>query len=393
VPGDLAEWIIEEWHRRNPQYAHVTIEYILATYGEDAEVELDTLIAAGETPNILEGFGGRMAGYWDVGIPLEGYYTDEMIADFLPGHFESIFVGDHIPMATSVASFYYPVANVGLLERAGIEIPESWAQLTWEEFKDIGKAVKALDDGSYGSCIFVGNPSAIQWMWIPFGGAGVSMFKPPDFKNVTFNQPEAVEMLAELIRFEKEGYIVPGAAGLGVFDCVDYLKEGKLAIFFAQIASARLFISAAVEAGLLEEAYEAVPLLPFRFKEDITPLVLGGGSAMGAIVTDITPEEHREAAFSFAYFVTGFPFADHMGLYAPYLQSQIDQGLIPAEEEALVLDYMLEHGTAECGFVNPHFTSLRPLWTDEMQAAFLGLKTPEQAFADFEANARKALSE
>jgi len=393
--GDLAQWMMGQWHELHPEYAHVTIEYLPGEYGEDIEIQLDNLILAGETPNILEGFGGRMMGYAvgvggleALGIPLEEYFTDEMIADYLPGKFESAFIEGHVPMVTASASFYYPVINADLVKAAGLEVPEAWSSMTWDEFEAIAQAVEG--QGAYGTCIYAGDTGAAQWMWIPFAGSGVSMFEGGDYSKVSFNTPEAVSVFERLVSYDDLGYIAPGPTGLGVMDCVQYWKEGKLAVFFSQIGSSRIFINQAVEAGILAEPYEAVPLISIG---DENGLIVSGGSAMGAVVTTNTPEEQREAAFSFAQYVSTFPFAKGMALYAPYLQSQIDRGAIPSAEEAAALDHMVENGAAECGFVVPAFTDLRILWVEEAQAAFLKVKTPEQALADFEARANAMIAE
>jgi len=148
-----------------------------------------------------------------------------------------------------------------------------------------------------------------------------------------------------------------------------------------------LFMGGAVEAGLLAEPFEIQPLLAMGTEDGVTPLILGGGNAVGAMVTDETPEEYREAAVSFAYYFATFSFADQFGLYFPYMQSQIDEKACPDAEEEAAVDYLVEHGFAECGFINPKFTSMRPLWSDAMAKAFLGLATPEQALSDFEVEA------
>ena len=386
-PGDLGRWMIADWHAKNPQYDHVTIDMILAQYGEDAAVELDTMITAGETPNILEGFGGRWAGYRDIAIEHEGYMTEEMVNNYLPGRYEGMFVDGHIPFIAGVGAFYYPVVNVELFERAGVEVPDPWGIMTWEELEAAGEAIEALDDDSYLSCIFAGDPTCVQWTWIPFAGAGQALFADNDFSKVALNTTESARTLEKLVRFEKEGYLAPSPSGLSVFDCVDYFKVGKLAIFMSQLGSAKLFMGGAVEAGLLAEPFEIQPLLAMGTEDGVTPLILGGGNAVGAMVTDETPEEYREAAVSFAYYFATFSFADQFGLYFPYMQSQIDEKACPDAEEEAAVDYLVEHGFAECGFINPKFTSMRPLWSDAMAKAFLGLATPEQALSDFEVEA------
>ena len=392
-PGDLGRWIIEEWHRLYPEYDHVEIEQIIAQYGEDAEVELDTLIAAGEAPNILEGYGGRMGTYKSLGVPLEDYYTKEMTADFLPGRFESLFDEDgHIRMASCLGSFYYPVINVALFERAGIEVPESWAVVTWEELEKWGQAIQALDEDAYLACAFAVKPTAAEWMWIPWASAGVSMYENNDFTQIAFNRPQAVGVFEWLMDFELRGYIAPKPSGLSVFDCIDYFKQGKTAIFLAQLGSARAVMNAAVEAGLLTEPFEIRPILTFGTTEGITPLVVAGSGAAGAIVTEGTPEEYREVAFHFAHYVMTFPFATEYSLLMPYLKSQIERHAMPHPEEVFVVDYMVEHGIAEVGFTRPAFAEIRSLWSETITAVFLGVMTPEQALADFEQRAGEVIA-
>lgn len=380
--GDLGEWLIDEWHALHPQYDHVTIEMILAdTSNENAALQVR--VAGGDTPHIIEGFAGRVGKFREIAVPVEAYFDKSMIDDYLPGRWEGLFHDGHIPMISAVGAFYYPVANATLFERAGLDIPTPWHQYTWEEFREIGEAVSALDDGSYLSCFFAGSPSGVQWDWELFAGGGVSMFENDDYSHVTFNTPAAVSILEDLVQLESDGHLAPGPTGLTIMDCVEYWKQGELAVFLSNFGSARSFMLAAVNAGIVSEEWEIVPLLPIAYG-DATPLFVGGYYNQGVMIADATPDAWRTAAFSFAQYVSEWPFMINGPLRLPLLQSQIDRGAMPSGQEDVALAYILETGLAECGFSEPAFGEIRQLWVDEVSAAFLGVKTPEQALADFE---------
>lgn len=392
-PGDMSRWVIDEFHKAYPQYDHVTIEVIIAQYGEDAEVELDTLIAAGEAPNILEGYAGRMGAYVEIAAPLEDLLSDEQRADFLPGRYEDLFFGgDHLLVMSTAGGMHYTLVNADLLRAAGAEVPEPWSIMSWDEYLTIGEKVKALDDGSYLGCVWGGNPTAWDWIWSLFAGAGVSMFEGGDLTQVTMGSPIAVELLTELIRLEQEGYLVPGTAGLSVFDCLEPFKEGKIAVWPGHLGN-RSFILQAVEAGILEEPYETVPILAVQFDEEITPLLAGSNTGTAGIVTVFTPEEQRKAAFDFVFFDVSIPWCYECTQMVPGLYSQLERHTFPSEHEQPAIEHIIETGIAELGYMNPHYSEIRGLWVEEFGAAFLGLKSPAEALVAFTERANALIAE
>lgn len=391
-PGDLGRWMIGEFRKRYPQHADIEIDQMVAAYAKGLTVELDTLIAGGEIPNILNGYAGRMGSYVDIAVPLEDYFDEEQRNDFLPGEYEAQFLGgDHIYAVSTLGAASYYLLNADLMRRAGIEVPEPWSVVAWATFLEWGEKVKALDDGSYLACIHAAEPSGWDHLMAYFAGAGVAWYTS-DLSGVAANTPVAVEVLTELVRLHDEGFLVPGVSALGVFDCIDYLKTGKLALYAGHWGHTAQ-IGVAVEAGILDEPYEAVPMLAIQFKEDITPLIAGSSSFGAALVTVSTPEEARKAAFDFAFFVNSHPWADREAYAMPRLKSQVERGAMPTVFEAPVSEYIREVGRAEHGFICPHYTRIREMWAEEMSAVFLHVKTPEKALTDWERQSTELFDE
>lgn len=360
------------------------------TIGGEYGPELDTMIAAGMTPDIIEGYGGRMGPYAVIGINHEEYLSEEQKADYL--NYDDLFMGgDHIPLLPWFGNYLNFTANPDLIERAGLEVPEPWTSLSWEDYSAIGEGVKALDEGSYLSCLWALNPSGQQLMWSFYGGAGASLFEGGDYSKTTLNTPAAQEMLAEFVRMRDEGFVPSGVSGLTDDDCLELWAQGKLAIEPFGLGYSYA-IADLVKSGALEEAWEPIPILPPQFKDSIPPRVTGGPVIWASIVPVTTPEEKRAVAVDFAFFMGSRPDTLHATAILPLRQCQLDAEVASLDEQVIV-DHIIATGLADTGGLSPHYNELRQLFADLVAATFLGTTTPAQALNDFEQLGNEILAE
>jgi len=389
--GDLAYWYIGKFHEEYPQWAHVEIEPIFAmSIGGAFGPELDTMIAAGMTPDIIEGYGGRTGPYAVIGINHDEYLSEEQKADYID--YDSLFMGgEHIPLLPWFGNYLYFTANPDLIERAGLEAPDPWTSLSWDEYLAIGEGVKALDDGSYLSCLWAIGPMGQQLMWSFYGGAGAALFEGGDYTKITLNTPATQGMLAEFVRMRDEGLIPSGVSGLSDDDCLDLWARGKLAIEPFHLGYTYV-IADLVKSGVLEEVWEPIPILPPQFSDDILPRVNGGPAIWTSMVPITTPEEKRAAAIDFAFFMGSRPDCLHATGILPARLSQLESEMGTPNEQ-IVVDHIIATGLADGGGLSPHYNELRQLFADLVAATFLGTTTPDQALSDFEQLGNEILTE
>jgi len=385
-PGCLGDWQIARFHELYPQYDHVTIEYIYQTeVGGLLPPDLDTLIAAGETPNMIDGYGGRIGRYAAIGLNFDEYLDDDQKADFL--NYEGMFFGDTMPMIEASGNFAYFTVNATLVGRACAQeefecgVPEPWSIVSHDEFLEIGRAIKALDDGSYLGLLFGMNASSqhLQWLW--FAQVGVQAFESGVFTGL--NTPETRAVMKELIDLYDDGQFMPGAPGLCDDDYLVYWGPGKIAFAPWGLPRHASVIAGLVESGELEEAWEIVPIAGIQFDEDIQPLMSGSHFTTASIVTAATPEEHRKAAVDFAHFTM-------MLHWVEWVNPGTLPGTHPSNDKLRLgdlgpaYDYIAEHGLADVGVYNPHYNEIRSLFADLVAAMTAGVKSPTEAMFTLE---------
>lgn len=395
-PGDLAEWFVERFHEEYPEYNHIDFEIILATFaGGQMGIELNTLIAAGEMPHILDGYGGRIGGYADIAINHDEYLDNEQKEDFID--YEGMFSGNAVSMIESSGNFQYYVFNADLVERAcnqAVEvecsIPEPWSVISRDAFLAIGEAVKALDDGSYLTCLFGLNPSSQHMTWSYLASVGLAPFVQGEFQG--FNKPEALDVLTLLKNLYDDGQIVPGASGLCDDDCFNLWYRGKVASFPARLGYLAT-VDKLVESGELDKAWRGVPVIGIQFDEEIPPQVGGARFTTAMMVTEATPEEYRKVAVDFAYFLANRPEWQGVVDILPAMHSQVERGYLKDGVRDEILAHIWEHGLADAGVPNPHYNELRSLWAEQTTAMFLGLKSPREVLFMFDQMGRDLFAE
>ena len=183
------------------------------TRGESFAYE-DKVSAAAATnslPDILMADGPNVASYAysNMFIPIEDYFTEEEMADFLPSTVEQGTYNGHfyaVGMGEGIINIYY---NKDMLDEAGITAPEkiedAW---TWDEYYEVCR--KLTKDGVYGGN-FIQEKSG-EWIIVAFQpfliANGAELLSSDGSKADGYiNSEKAVETGEYLQKFADEGLI------------------------------------------------------------------------------------------------------------------------------------------------------------------------------------------
>lgn len=209
-----ANWYAMMVQKFNEEYAgKIKILETANTRGESFAYE-DKVSAAAATnslPDILMADGPNVASYAysNMFIPIEDYFTEEDMKDFLPstiaqgtydGHFYAVGMGE------GIINIYY---NKDMLDAAGITAPEkiedAW---TWDEYYDVCK--KLTKDGIYGGN-FIQEKSG-EWIIVAFQpflvANGAQLLSDDGSKAEGYiNSEKAIQTGIYLQKFADEGLI------------------------------------------------------------------------------------------------------------------------------------------------------------------------------------------
>ena len=254
-----------------------------------------------------------------------------------------------------------------VLTAAGITTPPA----TWDDLMAMAPTLKAK--GFYATQIDATQAAAINttfypWLW----QAGGDAFDKSG--NLTINSPEAVKALTYWTELVDKGYAPKPEATTAVPLDQSAMAKRKVACEFA------------VEPNLLEKQWgdDRLVIPPLKEKEQRTYGTIGA-------YTILKGSENKDAAAKWISFVTQpkvMAAVDKFGGYfAP--KSTVDLGYAPGSVAAETEKYL------DLGYTGPAVAKgreVQAVLAPELQAAVLGQKTPEQALADAEKNAKQVLS-
>lgn len=193
----------------------------------DVYTVVDTRIASGQAPDILN--IDVFANYATEGllIPVEDYCPEELFEDFFPSFIEQSVIDDvvwAVPDLASARALYY---NVDMFEEVGIEVPT-----TWEELEDAAVAILDFYDGEvypWGIDMTTdeGQAAFAYYTWANDGG-----FVDED-NNWALNSEANVEAIQFALSLVENGYTNPNPATQTRYDLQDMFAAGKMAMCIA----------------------------------------------------------------------------------------------------------------------------------------------------------------
>ena len=379
--GELGDIIVGMWHEAYPEFDNVEVEVLPAGYaGGDRDPLVDAMIAAGQPPDLIDGYAGRYTSFLDAAIDLDPYLSQEQkdsLYYYEPG----------LNYMALVGTVEYGLVNATVLKSVGIEPPEAWSWVSKEEFVSWAEPLK--EAGLWLACIHGAGRSSQQWNWAWFGNAGLQVWED-GYTGIALNSPEGVAVMEELVGWQEAGYIVPGAAALTDGDCAaQYWALNKTAYFQGGRLAFLSMHDAAVESGDIPERPELVP-------------VFGIGADGGNVetqqftniqfVTMFAAEEARAPAVSLAMFMNSGPYVSELMSAVPNASYQIEKCGNTEYGEAAVIEYAKDHNM-DSGTFTPLYNATRLTFSEYFGAALRGDMTPAEALAGFEADVEALIAQ
>lgn len=203
---------IAEWNEANPNI-QVSREAIDRSDSYAYDNKIATAVTSNDLPDIFYVDGPQVSYYAANGItvPIDEYFTDEDLADFVPSTVAQCTYDDHlyaISATESSVAFYY---NKDYLTECGVDVADLDSRtlenpITWEEMAEI--AEKCTTDKYVGTHIIMdhgeGLPYALQPMYLSKGKDFIS--EDGTSAEGYVNSTEAVETTTYLAELIAKGY-------------------------------------------------------------------------------------------------------------------------------------------------------------------------------------------
>ncbi len=193
----------------------------------DVYTVVDTRIANGNAPDILN--IDVFANYANEGLlmPVEEYCPEDLLKDFFPSFIDQSVIDGTVWAVPDLASARALFYNVDMLEEVGVDVPTTWAEL-----EDVSQAILDYYEGDvypWGLDMTTdeGQAAFAYYTWGNGGG-----FVDAD-GNWAVNTPENVEAIEYAIGLVDKGFTNPNPATQTRYDLQDMFAAGKLAMIIA----------------------------------------------------------------------------------------------------------------------------------------------------------------
>ncbi len=338
-------------------------------------------------------YGGRINRYsnYRYGVDLSKYLPAKFLALFKESALEP-FQSEGIQYALPISAWATNmIVNKTLIERAGVghllptddSMDRSW---TVKEFTEMLKAVKALDDGSFGFFIIAAMTGGDYWILNLFAGFGAEYYKEGE---IVINSPEGIEAMTYLKLMQDEGYAPPGAAGLSHIEMVQMFQEGKIAVMGGTPGWATMG-ETAFKNGLVDEPFDVV-IMEYPHVDGMTgtPICFGPDAAM---IINNGDETRIKNAAKLLMVVTG-PEAQRVRAsemkYSPMKETEI---LFPDNLAwNQVNEIQQKNGVWDMGIGHRYYNDVREIWINHLQGVMAGKLTPAEALEKFQNHANEMI--
>lgn len=235
--------------------------------------------------------------------------------------------------------------------------------------------------------IYAGNEQAdtsIRMLIQNFGADFVN----EDRSEVVLNSEAGYKGMEWLVSLKDKGYLATGVEGHKSDDALNLFSQGKSAVLALCNAVQYQKLLRLKAEGKVVEPFE-LAIVPFPHAEGVEPKT--EVNAIGFSIFKAGGEEKVAAAKKLIKFLS-----TKEGVAAnsshPARKSQPDLGIVKNDPELTYLGSLVTNAT-DSGYTMPEFGRIRTHWFPNLQAALLGVKTPQQALDDFVIESNKILSE
>ncbi|MGA9746675.1 MAG: extracellular solute-binding protein [Nocardioides sp.] len=134
--------IVDAWNADNPD---VQVKYVQGSW-DSVQDQLVTQFQGGTAPDVIHYESAAMTGFAEQGYlaDLSGMLSDDVTSSVPEGVWETVTVDDKVIAAPTLLQSYVVFANRGLLDDAGVEVPEgdTWS---WDAFQAAAAATTRGD--------------------------------------------------------------------------------------------------------------------------------------------------------------------------------------------------------------------------------------------------------
>ncbi len=373
------EVAMENYKRFLVQFPDIKVEREYIPPGSVRE-KVMIAIAGDTTPDVLFDYIGRVAAYYyqDALEPLNGTLPQEDLNDFLPSvlaqfTIDETLIGFPVPFGCRV----WGVDKI-IVEKAGVEnlLPQGLnREWSFEDFMTVADAVKEL--GIFPFCFFTGATGGDYYQIMYSQIFGAKLYEDGDHTKTTWNSEAGVRALEWMMQMIDEGYAPPGAAGLAYGNALDMKAAGKVLV-------GGLFLPSRCQehydSGVIDYVQNDWQIeVPHIEGVPAPPLFNGpGGFCLFKSVKD------KDDALTFMRFMVSKESVENINLntkgWIP-ISSRLSAEVLP---EARITQYMVnKNGVGDLGLTSPYYGEIRVLMASELQAAFMGIKSPKKALDDF----------
>ncbi len=399
-PGDFERYLAREFMRQHPD---IVIRTQCLSW-EDLPRKVPISVLGGRAPDVLMDYIGRTSGYWYQGVL-------EPVDDVLAGQaedFQQKFIDAFRLEGSGKQRRLHAVPLCGWVQLLAINraawdksgmghlLPTSddprW---TWSQFEAALAAVAkpgqrwplglqvASEQGDY---------RVLQYFW----AFGAEVYHQHDFSRVAINSPQGVAALQWLVDAHDRGWIQPNVATAG-HSLYDMFWRGDICCIPSGI-SMRGSLAAAIREKKITADFDGDGQLDFDLMFTLPPtrpdckMQLPFGAAGFAVFRQSNPEKRR-AVFDFVRFLSRTDVVRKYAQASNQIPSRKSVGDVFAKQPDVrrVTALAAACEEADMGATSPHYYNLRKRLPPQLQFAFLGLKTPAQALADFEREAQVVL--
>lgn len=387
--GDFERYLAEQFMRRRPDVVVRT----QSLNWEDLPRKVPISVIAGAPPDLLQDFIGRTSGYWHQGVlePL-----DEVIAgdrqDFQSDYLDEFTLDGRlhaVPLYSFTQMLAINRAAWTRIGRADLLPTAEQPQWTVDQFETALRAV-ARPGKTYPLGMQVsseqGDYAVLQFFW----SFGAEVYAHRDYGRVAINSPAGVRALRWLTRIHREGLIQPNVTSISAAELNTMFWRGGIVC----IPSGPGHITAyelARRDGRVTTEMDLILTLPPAVAGVPVSLAHGGG---GLAVFRQRDARKRAAVMDFARFLVRPEVIARYSEASKCVPARKSVEKIFADDRVMsrVLEQTRTCRHADMGLTSPHYYDLRKRLPPQLQFAFLGLKTPAAALADFEREAAAVLA-
>ncbi len=388
--GEYESHIVADFEKENPN-TNVKLEIIPWTGGAE---KVNTSIAAGNAPDMLFDYPGRLAGYARQGLlaDLKEMLTEKVRSDLPAAVINSCMVNGAFYMYPHYVLPYSMAVNVDIFKRIGQEklLPLDKPNRSWtiQDFEAALTAVKDSSRDAVPAILYFKDEqadAAIRMFIQNFGTDFISK----DATKIVISSQEGKSGLQWLYDSYKKGLFASGPEVTSANDAVERFDQGKSA--FCLIFSPWHYndYKAKVKDGKAPDF--DVKFVPFPHPGGSDPRVqcdVGGFSVFNN--KDLQKVKACERLID--YIANGEKYKDKTVLYTGNLPVKISQSGLYSDPEVVFTGTLIKY-SADTGYGDNNYSKLRAGWYPLMQAVFTGTMAAGDALDKFVRDYEPVLNE